>query len=52
MTLTVITESGKRHIFEIAFAYLVPAMIKLIIEPVTGYTLRDGDRIEDVDLSK
>jgi hypothetical protein len=48
MTLTAITESGKRHVFEISSRYLVDEMIKLIVEPVTGYTLRNGDKIDDV----
>ena len=48
MTLTAITKSGKRHVFEVSSRYLIDEMIKLIVEPVMGYTLRNGDKIEDV----
>jgi hypothetical protein len=50
MTLTAITKSGKRHVFEITARYLVDDMIKLIVEPVAGYTLRNGNEIEDITL--
>jgi hypothetical protein len=49
MTLTVITKSGRKRHFIISYAHQVPNILKLVTEPISGYTLiRNDGTVEDV----
>lgn len=51
MTLTIITKTGKRRVFPITYAFQVKNILKLIQEPIAGYTLIRNDKtVEDVAL--
>lgn len=49
MTLTIITKSGRKRQFIISYAHQVPNILKLVTEPISGYTLvRNDGTVEDV----
>lgn len=49
MTLTIITKSGRKRNFIISYAHQVPNVLKLVTEPISGYTLiRKDGTVEDV----
>lgn len=49
MKLTVVTKSGRKRFFIISYAHQVPNILKLVTEPISGYTLiRNDGTVEDV----
>jgi hypothetical protein len=47
MTLTIITKTGKRRVFPITYAFQVKNILRIIQEPIAGYTLIRNDKSEE-----